>query len=552
MAGAALAVLGSGASAQPLRGTVRDSVSRQPVAGAVVLLLGQRGDTIARTLTGVGGEYRFAPPPDDRAPASVRVVRMGFAPRDRALAGRASMGDALDLVILRLPTMIHAVNIRAPARCPRRGDRAVAFGLWEQARAGLLASVVARDAMPTSKRRLRFEQLYDGASDRLTRNAVRSVASIDVGDSFFAARTVRDFATSGFSDYDAAGDTRYYGPDAEVLLDPVFAEHYCLAVARAPRGRPNEIGLAFEPASRDRVSIDVTGVVWIDTVRRVLSTVEFDYLGLRGAAARTQSGGSLSYREMPTGVVLVDQWEFRLVGAEIDTINAEGEIRYTSRVQRSRVGGELAMVHWPDGTTWRASLGEISGFVLRPGGEAAVGVGIRLEDTDYRSTVDSSGWFAIGDLLPGPYRVLVEEPRLASLDLLVPTSYRFKAARDSTHRAALVLPAVEELVRDRCMIKVPSDANSRATGFFLGRLFFPDGTPAADVELRLRAQEATGGGLVKTLRTTTAADGTFQWCENRLQKGTRFRIEVPLPQGEPLRIDHTLTSHLTVMRIGMP
>jgi hypothetical protein len=552
VAGAALAVLSSGASAQPLRGTVRDSVSKQPVAGAVVLLLGQRGDTIARSLTSVSGEYQFALPPDARTPASVRVVRMGFAPRDRSLLARAGSGAPLDLAILRLPTMIHAVNIRAPAKCPRRGDRAVAFGLWEQARAALLASVVARDAVPTSKKRLRFEQLFEGTSDRVLRHAVRSAGGIDIGDSFLAAKTVRDFATAGFSDYDAEGDTRYYGPDADVLLDPAFAENYCLAVARSPRGRRNEIGLAFVPEVRDRVTIDVTGVVWIDTVRRVLSTVEFDYTGLSGAAARAQPGGTLSYREMPTGVILVDQWEFRLVGTAIDTINAEGEIRYTSRVQRSRIGGELAMVHWPDGTTWRASLGEFSGFVLRQGGEPAFGVGIRLEDTDYRSSVDSSGSFAIAELVPGPYRVLIEEPRLASLDLLVPTSFRFDAARDSSHRATLILPTVEELVRDRCMRQVASAAHAKATGFFLGRLFFPDGTPAAEVELRLRAQEAAGGGLVRTLRTKTAADGTFQWCENRLQKGTRLRIEVPLPQGEPLSIEHTLTSHLTVMRIGMP
>jgi hypothetical protein len=467
------------------------------------------------------------------------------------LGARGPGAGAIDLGMMRLATMIQAVNIRASARCPRRGDRGVALGLWEQARSALLASVVAGDGMPSNKRRIRFEQAMEGMSSRVVSHAVRIQAGIDIGNSFAASRSVEEFADRGFVSV-IDGETRYFGPDAELILDPAFVRSYCLAVARSPRDRPTLVGVAFTPAGRQNGRVDISGVIWIDTLKRRLDRVSFNYDNMTAAEERANPGGDIRYRELPTGVVLVDQWEFRLVGSRIDTVNAEGEIRYTSRLQRSRIGGELAHVQWPDGTSWRASLGELSGFVLRRGGEPATGVGIRLEQTDYHAQADSTGSFAIADLVPGPYRVLIEEPRLASLDLLMPTTFRFEAARDSTHRTTLVLPPVEELVRDRCMIDVPGAATSKATGFFLGRLFFADGTPAPHVELRLRAQEAAGGGLVRTRRTTTAADGTFQWCDSRLQKGARFRIEVPLPDGEPLRIEHTLTSHLTVMRVGMP
>lgn len=542
------AAMAPATGAQGVRGVVRDSASRIPVVGAVVLLLGQRGDTLARALTDLGGGFAFAPPAAGGTARSVRVLRIGYAPRDRSLTARD--GAAMEIALRRLPTLIQAVNIRAPARCPRRGDRAVAFGLWEQARAALLASVVAREAMPSDKRRIRFEQLMEGNSDRVQRHAVRVTSGIDRGNSFFAARTAGEFASRGFTEFDEEGDTRYFGPDAEVLLDASFAVHYCLAVARAPKGRETEVGLAFVPADPYRVSVDVEGVVWIDTLRRALSRVDFEYTGMTGAAARAQPGGSLSYLELPSGIVLVDHWEFNLVGNQVDTVNADGEVRYTPRLQRSRVGGQLAQVHWPDGTTWRAALGEISGVARRRDGAPAAGVGILLEHTNYGTKVDSMGMFAIPDLVPGPYRVLIEEPRLASLDLLVPTTFRFEVAGDSTLRTTLVLPTVEDLVRERCVAAVASSAS--ATGFFLGRLLRPDGGPAADIEIVLQAQAASGGGLVRRHRVRTALDGTFQWCDNRLQSGSRLTLEVPQDSGDPLRVEHTLTSHLTVMRIGLP
>src|SRR5262245_28842736 len=63
------------AGAQTLRGTVRDSASTQPIAGAVVILLDSAGSTLSRRLTNERGEFS-AP-----LPAAVRrmqVMRIGF------------------------------------------------------------------------------------------------------------------------------------------------------------------------------------------------------------------------------------------------------------------------------------------------------------------------------------------------------------------------------------------------------------------------------------------------------------------------------------------
>src|SRR6185437_9181742 len=102
----------------------------------------------------------------------IRVVRIGFRPRDLALpAGQADVRLDIDLPLL--PTLLEPVAVRANPRCPLRTDRAAAFALLEQARAGLLASVVEREASPARLVRLAFDRSIDAASGRIVRQSVR-------------------------------------------------------------------------------------------------------------------------------------------------------------------------------------------------------------------------------------------------------------------------------------------------------------------------------------------------------------------------------------------
>ena len=52
-------ILGRAAAAQELRGSVRDSASRQPIPGAVLLLLDSAGLTLGRSITNDRGEFRI-------------------------------------------------------------------------------------------------------------------------------------------------------------------------------------------------------------------------------------------------------------------------------------------------------------------------------------------------------------------------------------------------------------------------------------------------------------------------------------------------------------
>src|SRR4051794_36916960 len=74
-----LAASARGASAQALRGIVRDDASGLVVPGAVVSLLDSANRVAGRTITDAQGRYAFSL---RSAVRTVRVVRIGFRPRD--------------------------------------------------------------------------------------------------------------------------------------------------------------------------------------------------------------------------------------------------------------------------------------------------------------------------------------------------------------------------------------------------------------------------------------------------------------------------------------
>ena len=526
----ALASLALPAGAQRVAGTVRDSASREPIAGAAVLLLDAHGVVVARTLSSALG--RFGAP---RGGARrIRVVRIGFRPRDLALpAGQADVRLDIDLPLL--PTLLEPVAVRANPRCPLRTDRAAAFALLEQARAGLLASVVEREASPARLVRLAFDRSIDAASGRIVRQSVRIDSSGATTASFVASHTAGEFARRGFM-RDSAGVQYFYGPDADVLLDDAFATAYCFHLA-ADTARPTEIGLAFEAADRRRGRIDVAGTLWVDTVARALRDVQFRFLGLPEEIMRLGPGGMTGFREVRPGIVLVDRWSLRLVGTTIGTTFYVARGEQTDSLMRSsyylrEAGGVLARATWPDGYAWRAPLGTLRGRAARPDGAPAAGAELALvgapyhkgeivagAGTPYRAIVNANGSFEIRDLVPGPYAVVVLEPRFKPLGYEMPAAVDFAIAGDSTVTLSVGVPTAEQFVYARCRDRSRlSDADSIMV---FGRVMTARGTPIYGVDLdaawNVVTDPAAWFGAASFHRTAT--DGLFFMCQQPLRDG---------------------------------
>jgi hypothetical protein len=493
-------------SAQVLRGTVRDSASRAPIAGAVLVFLDSSGNSIGRNITNEQGRFTIALHPAMRR---LQVLRIGFRPRTVGVP--QSVNEELEIVMPLIPRLLDIVSVVDQPNCPRRPDRPAAFALWEQARAALLAAVVAREANPAEVLRLHFARRLD-RDERISEQIVK-IDSLSTTRPFVASRSAAEFVEQGFA-FDSARSTWYHGPSDETLLDDAFARGYCFQVAAPERERATQIGIGFAAAKRERGRVDIEGVVWIDTASRALTDIVFRYVGITPAAQRVRPGGRISFRTMENGTVMIDRWFLRtpIVAATAVNLRAMRAVPIGT-VDIGETGGEVARARWPDGREWRASLGTLRGTVVGNGGPDTE---LRLIDTDYRAIADSTGAFEISNLVPGPYTIAVVDPTLAAADLLLLTYDKFTAARDSTIRLVVEVPTAYDYAATMCS----SDVGSAGNSIVVLRVLKADGSSAAGANVEVRA--IADGNMRRLAEGQTNQTGLFHLC--RAPRGARLQV----------------------------
>jgi hypothetical protein len=482
--------------AQELRGVVRDSASRRPIAGAVLVLMDSSGATLGRNITNDRGAYRIALSPRIRR---MQVLRIGFRPRDLRVPTIDTGVATLDVTLVALPTLLEPVLVSDRSRCPRRADRAATFALWEQARVGLLATIVARQANPASFVRLRFDRRMKDGGDEIRSQSVW-MDSTSTTRPFVAWRTASEFVERGFM-ADSSGHALYAGPDADVLLDPAFVDGYCYHIADPDRTRPNEIGLAFAPASRKRGRIDIEGAVWIDSTTRTLTHIAYRYIGMDPQIARLDPGGVIGFRPMTNGTVMIDRWHIRVVVPDTSGSTVVGVIRGLP-LETRQIGGEVATATWNDGLVWKNSLGGLRGRVV----PAESGTMVRLINTPYETTTDSAGSFEMSNLLPGPYTVAVVDPRLVDVGIVLKTGIAFTAVRDSTLSILVEVPSAERYMAGVC----EGDGGNKAKAVLTARVKLPNGLPAPDASITVR--RARSSGNAHPAEGKTDKNGLYHLC----------------------------------------
>jgi hypothetical protein len=548
-----LATAARSAQAQTVHGAVRDSLSHTPIPGAVVMLLDSSGAVLSRGITDQRGEYRVA---DSGRAQSLRVVRIGFQPRVTNVPGSPDRAAPLDVGMIPFVTRLTTIQVKDKSLCPRRSDAAAAEGLWEQARAGLLATVVAREANPATLHRLGFQRTLDGNSDRITRFLVAGDSVSGAAKSFSASASATGFVKSGF-EKDSAGKQIVFGPDADVLLDDAFADGYCFHVAEPSRARPNEVGLAFGAAEHHQGRVDIEGTLWIDTVARALRDIEFRYIGLPVRTIVFRPGGEVSFRQMGNGVVFIDRWQLRSVTDGPDTVydasmRNGNDFGTRPRMYAVESGGEVASAAWPDGHAWHDSLGAVQLHAVTSRGQPATGAVVALTGTPYRGTADASGNVVIADLLPGPYSAVVLDSRLASAGVSTPTPIKFVATRDSTLRITMTVPTADEFARSRCLAAAKRYAIGDSV-FILGRVATSSGIPIADAKVLSAVRLKSGDWRWIPGAYTTGSDGVFQICSRDLERNGSVKIRVEVAgRRAPVQVvetTRTLSTNLTVVPV---
>ncbi|HSQ28469.1 MAG TPA: carboxypeptidase-like regulatory domain-containing protein, partial [Gemmatimonadaceae bacterium] len=172
------------ARAQTIQGYVRDGDSRQPIAGAVVTVFSPSDTVVGRAVSGQNGQYKVSA----RNASNLRVVRIGYRPRELALDRHVADSIEIDVTMNRLPTMLEPVRVTRSAQCAKDASDERAYGLLQQARAGLLATIAARELLPAKMVRLNFDRTAARGGDEFGRQRVYIDSGADLRVSFASAR----------------------------------------------------------------------------------------------------------------------------------------------------------------------------------------------------------------------------------------------------------------------------------------------------------------------------------------------------------------------------
>ncbi len=528
------------AQSPDVRGVVRDSATGAPVPGVVVLALDALGATLSRAITNERGTYRVNRPD---ATMLIRAVRLGYRPTTERLPTLRAPSMTLDLSIVTIPRALEAVGVTAARGCPVRTDRAEAYALLDQARAGLLAAVVARERQPAELKILRFERYLDLDGIETERQYVRIDSSRNAKTSFNAVQSAVDFVNRGFRT-GPVGQYTFLGPDADVLLDERFQRGYCFSVASSDTARRTQVGLRFTPADRRDGRVDIDGTLWIDTAARALTDIQFTYLGVEALAESFGAGGRVSFRTLPNGSPLIDRWALRLVGAPDTLVTDAGTSTQMYAVRE--IGGELVRARWADGQSWTGPLGSVHITAVDSKGAPAPRATINLLGTDYRTTTDAVGRATIELVLPGPYQVVIDDEKLRAVDLPVPTAKSLVVQRSSSALLRLTVPTAEEFISTRCS----REASRPTDAWLLARVYGADGRPAAGAHWRV-SELRDGRWRVVSDNGITGSDGIVALCRG-IEKGATVEVAAWRDPKDAVKVRKVLEAQLSVARIALP
>jgi hypothetical protein len=510
-----------------LRGIVRDSMSGAPLAGAIVTVFDSAARAGARSLTRADGQFAVTTTPASRR---LRVVRIGYHPADLPIP--ATQAAPIDIAMGHLPPMLEAVRVVGRELCPGSAERGAAFELWEQARTGLLATVVARELNPAQAKTVTYDT-HLAPNDQRVRLQTKKYVSGQTTRPFVASATPAFFARFGYMIEN--GDSRIFNaPDADVLIDESFAATHCFGLHRPDNAHPRQVGLAFSPAPGRDTLVDVDGVIWLDATTPQLRSLDFAFTSLEPAATEAGAGGHIEFQTMANGVSFIQWWNIRLVllrppqpNANLHRSQPIGRLRRTDMTelrldQIFDAGGVVLDASWPDGTKWSAPRSIVSGVVTSKGSGAPVtSAVVDLQGTPDTVRTDSTGHFRI-ETLPGRYIVEAADTALGNFVAPRSQSTPVEIPRGGEAVARLEVPPFQKAVDEICRGQPLPFGSAMITG----AVVFPGEMPAG-VGVNAVFQYITQTDVQQnTVRSTLDDRGRFVVCGVPRDRKVHLTLEV--------------------------
>ena len=347
--------------AQSVSGTVVRPDSLTPAAGVVVVLIGERSETIvSRAATASRGQFQLRAPSDGRY--RLRVLQLGQRPTTVGPFDLRADRPLVERVVLQhQPITLARFDVRAQNQCRVRPDSGLLVAqLLAEAHKVLLASVAS-----TSDGEVRAEYELESRAEDTRRRLLsvddrRTVSRVTTRP--FASLPPDSIAAIGY--VTNVGDSlEYRGPDAEVLLSDAFAAQHCFRVVEGSGERAGLYGVVFQPVKARRGIVDIRGTMWVDPKTSALQHVEFVYDPSTGDEQRAGVGGDVRFARTQSGLWFVSQWSIRMPRVAIRRIPARVAPRPTPARTETFVegvqvtSGEVVSVHAEDVVLYQRAAG---------------------------------------------------------------------------------------------------------------------------------------------------------------------------------------------------
>ena len=287
-----------------LRGRIVDSTG-VPRAGAMVVAADSAsGLELGRAVTDADGAFTLRLAVRD---VRLRVLSIGSAPSDLGVLRVADGGTPVTLRVAFRPVVLPPVVTSERSVCGTPAAGSAAAMLLAEARTAILLSTTVLAGTPPRASIARFAYWTSTNGEREGAPIVTRTSGPSLRPFQSVPRAVLD--AEGFVVEEPDG-TVYRAPDASWFTDDRFAADHCFSVRASGDSASPLVGIAFTPRARGR-TVQVAGVLWVDSSTFALSHVDYQYVGLDRARA-SGAGGSIRFAQLPSGLWFEERWELRM------------------------------------------------------------------------------------------------------------------------------------------------------------------------------------------------------------------------------------------------
>lgn len=262
------------------------------------------GGELARAVTDADGAFTMRL---SVVSVRLRVLSIGSAPTDLGVVRVASGGAPVTFRVGFRPVTLPAVVTSGRSQCGGPTGGSAAAVLLAEARTAILLSQSVPAGTPPRATFARFAYWTDTEGRGRANPSVTRTSGASLRPFQSVPRAVLD--AEGFVVEEADG-TVYRAPDASWFTDDRFAREHCFSLRASADSASPLVGIAFDPAERAR-TVQVAGVLWVDSSTFALSHVEYRYVGLDRARA-SGAGGSIRFAQLPSGLWFEERWELRM------------------------------------------------------------------------------------------------------------------------------------------------------------------------------------------------------------------------------------------------